>query len=398
MKLVQINLGNHGSTGSIMRGIHDAAVEKGIECYDIYPKSKYNVQRRNKDIFISCGFFSKFSHLMDKITGYQGCFYFFETKCIIDKLNEIKPDIIQLHNIHQSNLNYAMLFNYIKKHDIKTVWTLHDCWSFTGQCPHFTMVKCEKWRTGCYSCPQYREYPAAYVDCTQAMWKLKKKWFTGVRKMKIVVPSNWLKKLVAASYMQQYDVHVIYNGIDTETFTPISSDFRRIYNIADDDYIVLGVASPWSRRKGLDVFKKLAALLPKNYKIVLVGTDPKVEADLPQNILSIPRTNNAKELAAIYTAADVYVNPTREEVLGLVNLESLSCGTPIVMFNTGGAIECIDDKTGIIVPVDDIDKLKEEIYYICETKKISIDDCIKRAQMFDKKEKYKEYIELYNSL
>ena len=127
-----------------------------------------------------------------------------------------------------------MLFNYIKKSDIPVVWTLHDCWAFTGQCPHFTLAKCDKWKTGCYDCPQYREYPASLYDNTKRMWKLKKKWFTGVKNITIVTPSKWLAELAKESYLKKYPIKVINNGINLKIFKPTTGNFKERYKISED--------------------------------------------------------------------------------------------------------------------------------------------------------------------
>mgnify|MGYP002532974705 FL=1 len=155
-----------------------------------------------------------------RITGYNGCFAWIETHKLLKEIDKFHPDIIHLHNLHDSYINLPMLFSYIKKHDIPVVWTLHDCWSFTGQCPYFTMVKCDEWKTGCHDCPQYKEYPSSLYDNTKMMWRLKKKWFTGVKNMTIVTPSKWLAGLVKESYLRDYPVQVINNGIDLNVFKP----------------------------------------------------------------------------------------------------------------------------------------------------------------------------------
>ena len=181
-----------------------------------------------------------------------------------------------------------------------------------------------------------------------------------------------------------------------DIFKPTESDFRKKYNL-EDKKIVLGVASSWSNRKGLDVFIELSKRLPSNYQIVLVGTNDEVDKQLPNNIISIHRTNNQKELAEIYSASDVFANPTKEEVLGLVNVEALACGTPVVTFNAGGSPECVNENCGSIVEIDDIEAFEKEIIRICEEKPYAKEDCFAKAREFDKNSKFKEYVELYNN-
>lgn len=301
-----------------------------------------------------------------------------------------------MHNLHCLNVNYGMLFKYIKNRNIKAIWTLHDCWAFTGQCPYFTMVKCEKWKSGCHDCVQFRQYPAAYVDRTKRMYKLKRKWFTGIEKMTVVTPSKWLAELAKESYLNCYPIKVINNGIDLNIFKPTESGFREKYKCVEK-FILLGVAFGWSRRKGLDVFIELAKQLKDNYQIVLIGTDDNVDKQLPRNIISIHKTNNQKELAEIYTSADLFVNPTREENFPTVNIEALACGTPVVTFNTGGSAEIIDDTCGRTVECDDIKSLILTIEDIYISRPYTQEQCVKRASNYDMNKKFMEYIELYTN-
>lgn len=398
MKIVSINALPHGSTGKIMMNITRIANEEGFSASCYY--GAWKKTQKNESFTMQFGFKTEniFSMMFSRLTGIQHCGSVIGTKLLISKLKKHKPDLIHLHNLHLWVINVPKLFNFIKKNNIPVIWTLHDCWSFTGQCPHFTMVKCDKWKTGCYKCPQYRLYPAAYIDCTKTMWKLKRKWFTGVNNLTIVTPSKWLGDLVKQSYLKDYPVKVINNGIDLSIFKPTPSNFREKYNIGNRK-IALGIAFDWGVRKGLDVFIELSKRLdPDKYKIVLVGTNEKIDNQLPKGIISIHRTHNQAELAEIYTAADVFVNPTREEVLGLVNIESNACGTPVVTFNTGGSPECIDETSGVVVDCDDIYAMEREIIRICEDKPYTLEACIERANSFDMNEKFGEYIKLYKEI
>lgn len=399
MKTVLINSCNFGSTGNIMLEIAETAENGGYTAAVCYPQSRDNSRKQKEKDFIIGTRFSRNIHLqLAGITGLNGCFSYFSTLKLLKKLDKLKPDIIHLHNLHNCYINLPMLFKYIKKHNIKTVWTLHDCWSFTGHCPHFDMIGCDKWKTGCYSCPQYKEYPKSLFDNSKIMYRLKRKWFTGVENMTIVTPSEWLASLVKESYLKDYPVKVINNGIDLNIFKPTESDFIKKYAL-ENKYIVLGVAFGWGRRKGLDVFIELAKRLDEEkYKIVLAGTDDNVDKLLPDNIISIHRTQNQTELAEIYTAADVFANPTREENYPTVNMEALACGTPVVTFNTGGSPEMLDETCGAAVAKDDNDAMYNEIIRICEKKPYSMEACIKKAKGFDKNEKFGEYIRLYEVL
>ena len=379
-----------GSTGKICVSVSELLSKKGIENYIFYSAG-------NSDYPLGIKYSNekavKFQTLVSRIFGNYG----FESKCITEKLikelEKIKPDIIHIHNIHSHNCNLKILFSYIRKNGIKVYWTFHDCWAFTAYCPHFDMIGCDKWRTGCRSCPQRKQY-SWFFDRSSYLYNKKMAAINGVD-LTVITPSKWLADLVKKSFFKDFPVKVINNGIDLNIFKPTESDFREKYAL-ENKYIVLGVAFGWGKRKGLDVFIELANRLDKEkYKIVLVGTDDNVDKLLPDNIISIHRTQNQTELAEIYTTADVFANPTREEVFGLVNLEALACGTPVVTFDTGGSPECIDETCGAVVAKDDTDAMYNEIIRICETKPYSKDDCLKRAEGFDKNEKFREYIRLY---
>ena len=398
MRIVQINGGAKGSTGKIMMGIAEVARAQGHEVMCASP-----ITTTNRDAGEDCGYYRigtfnsrRVNVALARITGFNGCFAWFETYKLLKKIDEFKPDIIHLHNLHDSYINLSMLFSYIKKHNVPTVWTLHDCWAFTGQCPHFTIVKCDKWKAGCHNCPQYKEYPASLYDNTKKMWQLKKKWFTGVKNMTIVTPSEWLAGLARESYLKQYPIEVINNGIDLNVFKPTHSNFREQYGIPGDKYIVLGVSFAWGYRKGLDCFVEMAEKLGEQYQIVLVGTDDEIDKNLPHNIISIHRTQNQKELAEIYSAAEVFVMPTREENYPTVNMEAIACGTPVVTFDTGGSPEMLDDKTGIVVDANDIEATKKAIKDICKKKRCNDEEYIVAySKNFDMKKRFAEYIELY---
>ena len=395
MRIVQINGGTKGSTGKIMFGIADVARAQGHEVMCASP-----ITTTNRDDGKNCGYYRigtfnsrRVNVALARLTGFNGCFAWIETYMLLKKIDEFNPDLIHLHNLHNSYINLPMLFSYIKKRNVPTVWTLHDCWAFTGQCPYFTIKNCSKWKTGCHSCSQYRDYPASLYDNTKKMWNLKKKWFTGVNNMTIVTPSQWLANLARQSYLGEYQIVVINNGIDLNVFRSTPSNFRSRLDIQKDKHIVLGVSFSWGYRKGLDCFVEMATKLGDNYQIVLVGTDVEIDKSLPKNIISIHITQNQKELAAIYSVADVFVMPTREENYPTVNLESIACGTPVVTFDTGGSSEMLDSNVDRVVPVDDIDKLINEIKNTCTMSKKQFQK--KNLDYINMETKFYEYITLY---
>lgn len=395
MKIVQVNaICGKGSTGKICVDISKLLSNRSIENYIIYcgKKSDY-------PLGIRCGNEReiKLQALRSHLFGYYGFMSKRITKRILTRLDEIKPDIVHIHNVHGHNCNIEMLLNYLRDHQIKVLWTFHDCWAFTAYCPHFTMVRCDKWIDGCFNCPQRKEY-SFFFDRSEKLYEKKKRLIENLD-LTIITPSQWLANLVEQSFFKKCPVKVINNGIDLDVFKPTPSDFRQKYGIPNDKYIVLGVAFGWGVRKGLDVFVELSKRLDgKKYQIILVGTDDKTDKQLPDNIISIHRTQNQRELAQIYSAADLFVNPTREDNYPTVNMEAIACGTPVVTFRTSGSPEIINEFTGVVVERDDIDALEKEIVHICEDKPFNRADCLRRAVDFKMTKRFEEYIELYYGL
>ena len=393
MKIVQINATcGVGSTGKICVGVSRILSREGIENYILYSSKssgyKYGI-KCSDDRYI------KIQALKSRLFGNYGFHSRHATGKIISELERISPDLVHLHNIHGHDCHLEMLFSYFKKKHTKLIWTFHDCWAFTGYCMYFDVVRCAKWQDQCGECVKRKEQ-SWFFDKSSALFEKKKALFQGLD-LTIVTPSQWLADLVKQSFLKDYPVKVINNGIDLEVFRPADSEFRRRYNL-ENKKIVLGVAFGWDHRKGLDVFVKLAHSLPDSYKIVLVGTDDKTDMQLPDHVISIHRTQNQQELAEIYTAADVFVNPTREENYPTVNMEALACGTPVLTFRTGGSPEMIDDTCGIVVACDDVEALEKSILRICSGEEFQPVQCTKKAAAFDQNERYKEYLNLYETV
>ncbi|MEA4964568.1 MAG: glycosyltransferase [Oscillospiraceae bacterium] len=398
MKVFSINTCNFGSTGKIMVQIQRVMEQASNSVWIAYAKSRSNMKSKvNHSLYIGTILERNFHIWLTNFTGFNGCGSYFSTLRFLHKVKKYSPDVIHLHNLHNAYINVPMLFRYIKKHQITVVWTLHDCWAFTGQCAHFTMIGCDRWKEGCHNCPQCHVYPKSFVDRTKTMWKLKRKWFTGVENMTIVTPSCWLGDLVKQSYLGNYPIKVINNGIDLNVFRPTISNFREKHGL-QDKYILLGVAFGWDQRKGFDFFLELAARLDDSYQIVLVGTDNAIDAQLPDNVISIHRTQNQTELAELYTAADVLVNPTREENYPTVNMEAIACGTPVVTFRTGGSPEIIDAGSGMAVDCNDIDGLQKAIEFVRVKRPFTTEQCLARAKSFDMNERFQEYVDLYKDI
>lgn len=311
------------------------------------------------------------------------------TKKFIKWIEKYNPDVIHLHNIHGYYINIEILFNYLRTCDKKIIWTLHDCWAFTGHSAYCDAVQCERWVNGCYKCPQIKEYPKAIMDASQKNWKKKRNIFSSIPNMTIITPSNWLAGLVKKSFLSQYQVHIIHNGIDTSQFKPMYNNLREIYHL-EDKFIVLGVATVWNDMKGYSDFMKLSLMLDDSYKIIMVGLTEQQIEKLPSRILGVKRTASVKELSYIYSAADVFLNLTYCDSYGLVNIEAALCGTPAISYDTGGCAESVSGH-GYIVPKGDLDAVVEKINFIKEKGfefDINIDE-------YDSKQLIKSYTENY---
>lgn len=399
MKVLQINsVCGIGSTGRIATDIHNILIEQGHESYIAYGRD----MPRSCDNAIRIG--SKFDNYVHvaktRLLDKHGFGSKKATVAFIEKVKELDPDVIHLHNIHGYYINIEILFNYLKESKKPVVWTLHDCWAFTGHCAHFDHIKCDKWKMGCFDCQQKQSYPASILkDNSINNYIIKKKLFTGIESMIIVTPSSWLARLVKESFLREYRLTIINNGIDLDVFKPTESTFRTKYGL-ENKFIILGVANVWTEKKGIKYFLELSKKLKDDEVIVLVGIKENQKKYIPDNIVGITRTDNVRELAEIYSAADVFVNPTLQEVLGLTNIEAIACGTPVITFNTGGSIECIDNFSGYIIEKGNANKLLMAIRKIkIKGKSEYTFHCKKRAKLFyDKKNKFNEYIEVYKDI
>ena len=330
MKVLFINVTcGVGSTGRICTDIADMLISEGHECKIAYGRK--TVPEKYKDIAYRIGsdFGVKVNGVKARLFDNEGFNARSATKKLIKWIKHYNPDVIHLHNLHGYYLNVKLLFDYLKTCGKKVVWTLHDCWSFTGHCTHFQVPHCDKWQTECGKCIRAKDYPKAIFSHAKRNFKRKKQIFCGVPNLTIVTPSKWLAKLVKQSFLKEYPVQVINNGIDLTVFKPTASDFRKKYGLQNKK-VILGVANVWEKRKGFDDFLELAKLISDDYRIVLVGVTDEQLKKLPPKVIGIKRTNSATELAQIYTAADVLFNPTYEDNYPTVNLEAQACGTPVI--------------------------------------------------------------------
>lgn len=362
MKVLFINsVCGIGSTGRICVELAEQLTAEGHECKIAYGRDGFVPEKYRKyAVRIGSDMTVKAHALRSRILDDHGWGSAAATREFLKWADEFQPDLLWLHNIHGYYINYRMLFAWIKEHPgLQVKWTLHDCWAFTGHCAYFSMAKCERWKDHCRNCPQKRSYPASMLrDNSCYNFEAKRESFTGVPHMTLITPSYWLADLVRQSFLGEYPVEVCYNKIDKSVFKPTPGTFRAEHGL-EDKKIVLGVASVWDERKGLNEFCRLAEMLDERFMIVLVGLNEKQMQKLPGNILGIARTNSTKELAEIYSAADIFVNLSLEETFGMTTVEALYCGTQPVVYK-GTACEEIVNKFGGIA----VDANVESVYAV----------------------------------
>jgi len=398
-KVLQINsCVNRGSTGRIAEDIGVLLQKNGWESHIAYGKKSNNSKSNllkigtNFDI-ITHGFYTR-------ILDYHGLASTKATRIFVDDIEAIQPDIVHLHNIHGYYLNYPLLFDYLRESGVPVVWTFHDCWSFTGHCAYFDMVGCEKWMSECNKCPQKSTYPSSLLfDNSKKSYNIKKKHFNSLKSLTIVPVSEWLVDITKKSFLGSNSIKCIHNGIDTEVFSISESNLRTEYNL-ENRFVLLGVATPWSERKGLRDILELRKQLSDKYAIVLIGLSKKQIKQLPEGIVGIERTDSTKELAQWYSLTDVFINPTYEDNFPTTNLEAMACGTPVITYRTGGSGESITKNTGLIVDKGDLKGLINAIKHIKNNSNdFSSENCRDNVVCnYNKNERYMEYFKLYKKL
>lgn len=399
VKILQISSElNVGSVGRVSEQIGELILAEGWDSHIAYGREA----KESKSVAYKIGTYKDLivHGLYTRFTDRHGFASKIATKKLVQYIDEINPDIIHLHHLHGYYINIEILFKYLQNKNKPVVWTFHDCWSFTGHCAHYDFVGCEKWKTHCEKCPQVSEYPQSFIDNSFANYDRKKELFQSVGNMNIVAVSNWIKKQVEESFLSNIPSHVVQNGVDVTIFQPKGiTNFRRKYNL-EDKKIILGVASPWSKKKGFEVFCNMDNKLQADEKIVLVGLSAQQIKNLPDHILGIERTTDLDELVELYSTADVFVNPTYEDSFPTTNLEAMACGTPVITFNTGGSVESITDKTGIIVEKGDEIALMEAIREVFKNgKEYYSENCVSRISIhFNKTNCFDKYINLYKNI
>lgn len=391
--LLQLNTSaNWGSTGTIAENIALAAQARGWTTEVAYGRMMcpartplYRIDTRAEVLRHA---------LLSRLTDSQGLHSADATRRLIRHVEETRPDVIHLHNIHGYYLHYPLLFEYLRRWGGPVVWTLHDCWPLTGHCAYYTYIGCDRWQTECHDCPSRGGYPTSwFVDRSRRQYALKRRLFSALAPQLTLVPvSQWLADFLPHSFLREARVRVIHNGIDTTVFRPRGERRERI---------ILGVASVWGERKGLSDFVRLAPLLPEGYRIVLVGLNSKELRALPPAIEGIARTESLDALARLYARAAVFVNPTWEDNFPTTNLEALASGTPVVTYRTGGSVEAVSEETGLIVEQGDTAGLARAIRTIVSRPagRFAEVQCRERAlSLYRREDRFEEYLRLYDEL
>ena len=381
------------STGRICTGLAARLEALGHEVKIAYGRENVPEQYKKYAVRIGTDQDVRLHGLKGRLLDGSGTGSLKATKTFIQWIKEYDPDIIHMHNIHGYYIHTGILFEYLKQCGKPVIWTLHDCWAFTGHAAFCEAAGCTKWQTGCYDCPKKNNYPKALADRSESNWKRKKLQFTGVPGLQIVTPSRWLAELVQKSFLKEYPVTVIHNGVDTSVFKKL--------NMAQWDVLkkerkpmILGVSALWEERKGLKDMLELAALLKEQCNMTIAGLTEEQKKTLPDYINGVTRTNSTEELALIYNCADVYVNPTYEDNYPTTNLEAMACGTPVVTYKTGGSPECLDYGSGYAVQPNRLTELAQAALQAIEDARTG--SCTFDAVKLDEQTAINAYCQLYS--
>lgn len=397
MKVFQINtVCGTGSTGRIAVNLAHMLEAQGHESCIAYARGNAPA---DVDSFRFGSKLEIYWHgIMTRLTDRHGMYSKGGTKQLIAKIKEYSPDIIHLHNVHGYYLNIEVLFTFLKEYKRPVVWTLHDCWTYTGHCAYYSSANCDKWKTQCEKCPQKGAYPGSmFLDNSKDNYEVKKKLFTSLDKVHLVTPSDWLKKEVEQSFFRGVEVTAVSNGMDTKLFVPVESDIKKKYQI-EDKKVILGVANVWDARKGLNDFLKLNELLDNEYKIVLIGLNEKQVKELPAGIIGIERTQNIQELIQWYSAADVYFNASIEETMGMTTGEAICCGTPVVTYDLTAVPESVGDGCGHVVPSGNVAMVKEAIEKIEADRTTYVNHCLAYKERFAEDLANEAYCQIYKKV
>ena len=398
MKVVQINtVIGRGSTGRICVEIADSLEPYGVETYIAYGYGKPVYKNSYR---IGSYIENKLHNAISRLFGFQGAGSYFSTWRFLFYLNKLKPDIVHLNNLHGNYINYPLLLKYISKNDIPVVWTMHDCWAYTGKCAHYVNVNCLKWKDQCRKCPNVRTYPPSLLfDMSSKGFNIKKKLYLNLQNVVMVGVSDWIKNEAAQSILSSFTITRIYNWVDCDVFKPYEKNNSLFvkYGINPAKFIILGVCGRYSKWKGAESWKYLSKRIADDCQIVLVGN---MEAGNEiTNVVHIPYVDSPASLARIYSLADVFCNLSEAESFGKTTAEALACGTPIVVYNTTACPELVGDGCGYVCNLNDYEDVFKKIMMIKKTgKRLFSDNCLKYARNSFSKDNILQFLSIYKSL
>lgn len=400
MKVLIINAScGNGSTGRIVADLYHMLRNKGHFCKIAFGHGEPRMVPYEDTIRVNNKWGYYIHNVLGKLFDRAGFFSRQKTKKFVKIIEEYKPDLIHLHNLHGFWINIDILFKELRKLNIPIVWTLHDCWAYTGHCSHYTTNKCYKWVDGCHACQHLDVYPRSYfVDNSRNNYLKKKVLFTSVDKMTIVTPSQWLASEVKKSFLGKYPVTPIPNGIDLKTFSRKEFVSRKKFGIPEKKKVLLAVSFVWNKEKGLDDLIELSKKIDKDkYVMVIVGLSARQKETLllPPTIIAIERTSNIDDLVELYSLSDVFFNPSYQETMGMVTAEAIACGTPVIVYDKTAVPEIVDPQSGFVVEAGDITAMKEKIEKALDLNKESISKC---AMKFEKNNQYEKYYTIYKSI
>lgn len=387
-----------GSTGRICATIAQLLHQRGDQAMVAYGRDQASAQCQAYAVRIGSRLGVYAHALRARLTDGTGYGSRLATRRFLRWVDRYDPDLIHLHDLHSYSVNIPMLFRYLKKQNKPVVWTFHDCWAYTGHCAHYDYNNCQKWQTGCSHCPHISEYPKSLLDRSRHNYRLKKELFTALQKLHITVPSQWLAQETQKSFMGDFPIHVFPSGIDLQKFRANQAITKRQLGI-EGKFLILAVASQFGEMKGIRDILALAQQLPREtYAIMLVGAlEPGTR--LPEHILHIPKTDDVTQLCSYYTLADLFINPTYQETQGLTTLEALACGTPALVYASGGTAECLTDRCGISVPRGDLAAFRQAIEQVQSGElAFAPADCLAAAQHYDHQALFGPILNLYDEL
>ena len=399
-KLLQINpvVRENTSTGKIMRALGEQAIAAGWESWIAYSRARDGVPQHSSRLLPVGNWLDLGIHyLATRLFDAHGLASRRVTRQMIRRIRELDPDIIHIHNIHGYFLNYTLLFDFLKDRGKTVIWTVHDCWLFTGHCYYYDSAGCYRWKTGCHDCPQKHAFPTSWlVDRSRRNWKDKKNAFSTLPTLTLVPVSHWMEGELSRSFLRDVPRQVILNGIDLERFRPVPApDLREKFGIHTPVFY-LAVASIWVPEKGLGDLLEAVSSFTEDESLVVIGQLTK-DLQFPDKVVTLSRTSDASMLAAFYTEATAFVNPTRQDNYPTVNLEAIACGTPVVTYRTGGSIESITPETGRIVEQGDITGLVRSLHDIKARGKASFSTKCRDYALahFSKTDRFRDYLKLY---